>query len=115
MEANKIELTGRVNYVDIKYNKSGMAVARTAISKKGKDDDYNTYWVTLFGETAENYANTINKGDTANITGKLAINKYEKDGKTIERLELYGDNFVKAKYDETTHKYVEDEKMPWNE
>ena len=107
MEANKFELTARVNYVNIEYKESGTIITRVLLSKKGKgENEYDTYPVNFFGKTAEEFAEAIKKGDTVNITGRISISKYTKDDKKIERLDLIGFEFIKVAYDEKEKKYV---------
>lgn len=108
MEVNKFELTGRITYIDIKFsNTTGKAVTRALMSKKSrKEGEYDTYAITFFGDTAEKFGETIKKGDTVNVSGRIGVNKYEKDGKTVEKLELYGNEFALARYDEVLRDYV---------
>jgi single-stranded DNA-binding protein len=107
MEANKFELTARVNFVEIKYKESGTVFTRALLSKKGKEEGtYDTFPITLFGKSAEGFAEAIKKGDTVNVTGRISISKYNKDGKDIERVDLVAFEFTKVKYDESAKKYV---------
>lgn len=109
MEQNTFELTGKVTFIDLKYLDSGSIIGRILFSKKGKNEgEYDTYPVTLFGKTAEEFAEKIQKGDYANVKGRIGVNKYEKDGKKVERLELIAFEFNKAKYDTNTKSYVVD-------
>lgn len=124
MNSNQFELIGRINYLDIKYNEKGSCILRILMSKKGKEENsYNSFPITMFNKTAQDFAETIQKGDSARITGKLGINKYtSKEGKEIEKLELIGNSFAKVKYDETKKEYIQqdeapttqtDEEIPW--
>ena len=118
MEQNKFEITGRCNYVDVKYNNDGFCIVRTAISKKNKrTDEYDSFFITFLGDNAESYATKIKKGDVVNIVGYLEVNKYKKDGKEISSINIVGKEFTKAKFDEKKKCYVsedgkEDDK-PW--
>ena len=110
MEANKFELTARVNYVNIEYKESGTVFTRALLSKKGKEEGtYDTFPVTLFGKAAEGFAEAIKKGDTVNVTGRISISKYKKDGKDVERIDLVGFEYTKVKYNEATKQYVPDD------
>lgn len=119
MENNKFEITGRVNYISIKYTESGTGITRVLISKKNKNEEYDAYGINLIGKVAEDIYTDIKKGDYANITGKITVNKYkDKSGKDVERLELLGFEYKKAKYDENVKGFVEDtskggEAEPW--
>lgn len=107
MEANKFELTGRVNYVNIEYKENGTVFTRALLSKKGKEENtYDTYPIILFGKTAEGFSETIRKGDTVNVSGRIGISKYVKDDKAIERIDLIAFDFNKVKYDEKAKAYV---------
>lgn len=107
MEANKFELTARVNFVDIKYKESGTVFTRALLSKKGKEEGtYDTFPITLFGKAAEEFGEHVKKGDTVNVTGRISVSKWEKEGKSTERLDLVAFEFTKVKYDEGAKKYV---------
>ena len=126
MESNKFELTGRINFIDVKCTEKGMCITKLLMSKKGKTDelkDYQSFNITFFGELAEQIGNTITKGDMVNITGRMQEDKYEKDGKTISRLSLIGNTCVLAEYDKDKKQYIEvksinkksdnTEEVPW--
>ena len=110
MEANKFELTARVNYVNIEYKESGTVFTRALLSKKGKNEgEYDTFPITLFGKAAEGFAGDIKKGDTVNVTGRISISKYTKDGKNVERVDLVAFEYTKVKYHEATKQYIPDD------
>lgn len=123
MNSNKFELTGRLNFIEFKALESGTVIARLLLSKKVKDDVYESYAVSLFNDNAnkcEQYA----KGDYLYVTGKMQINKYtDKNGTNREEIRLVGFETAKVKYDEATKTFVEDtgetkqeaekEVMPW--
>lgn len=125
MESNKFEITGKITYVDIKYKESGMIYTKVLMSKKNmsKENEYDTYSFVFFGETAEQFAEKIKKGDYANIVGRVGVSKFTKDGKEISKYELYGNEFTKVVYDENLKRYVpatnetttqqSDEEIPW--
>lgn len=116
MEANKFELIGRVNHIEMKYFDNGTVLTRTLIGKKGKEEgEFDTFGVNLFGKTAEGFGNDVKKGDYVYITGRVSVNKYtNKEGKTQERLELIGFEFKKVKFDVDAKKYVEDNTVDSN-
>lgn len=120
MESNKFELTGKVNWHEIKMTGKGQFVTRAFIVKKIKDDIYHSFPVTMFADVAEKFANTIKaKEDSVHITGRLSISSYEKDGKTFERVDLIVSNFEKVIYSEKAKGYVaveaadDTDEVPW--
>lgn len=117
MNSNYFEMTGRITFVEVKHAQTGTAHTRALISKKQLNGEgYDTYAFTFFGEVAEQFADGIKKGDVCNISGYINVDSYEKDGKKIERLQLIGKQFAKAKYDEDLKGYVPEansEKLPW--
>jgi single-stranded DNA-binding protein len=119
MNSNKFELTGRLNFIEYKALESGTVIARLLISKKVKDDVYESYAVSLFNDNAEKCSG-MEKGSYVYVTGKMQINKYtDKNGVNREEIRLIGFDVKKVKYDEATKTFVEDagdtkaEKMPW--
>ena len=108
MEANKFELIGRVNHLEMKYLETGTIITRILLGKKGKNEnEFDTFGINIFGKTAEEFAEKLKKGDYAHISGKVAVNKYtSKEGKTVERLELIGFDFSKVTYDTDAKRYV---------
>lgn len=118
MESNKFELTGRVNFKDITYSQNGMAVLKLLLSKRKTIKDaveYQSFNVTMFGETAEKIAEVIEKSDMVHIAGNLSTSKYEKDGKTVEKLQLIGNELKFIEFNEEKKKYVEIKKKQKNE
>lgn len=118
MESNKFELTGRVNFFEISYSQNGMAVLKLLLSKRKTIKDaveYQSFNVTMFGETAEKVAEVIEKSDMVHIAGNLSTSKYEKDGKTVEKLQLIGNELKFIEFNEKKKKYVEIKKKQKNE
>ncbi len=117
MNSNTFELIGRVNFIDIKYTEKGSTYTRVLLSKKAKDDNYDTFPITLFGDKAEAISESIKKGDTVYITGKLGVNRYkDKAGNNVEKMELTGYEFKKVVYDTDKKQYVEataQTELPW--
>lgn len=107
MESNSFELIGRVNYVDIQFKETGTIVTRTLLGKKRKNEEvFDSFAVTIFGDLAENYAEVVKKGDYVYIKGRISVNKYTKDGKEVEKLELVGYDFEKVTYDVDAKQYI---------
>lgn len=109
MNSNTFELIGRVNFIEIKYTESGTAYTRVLLSKKAKDDNYDSFSIVLFGEKAEAASEAIKKGDSAYFTGRLGVNKYtdKTSGKEIEKIELTAFDSKKVEYDTEKKQYVE--------
>lgn len=119
MNSNKFELTGRLNFIEFKALESGTTLARLLISKKVKDDVYESYSVSLFNDNAS-ACDKLEKGNYIYVSGKMQINKYtDKNGTNREEIRLIGFEVKKVKYDEATKTFVEEtsttktEKMPW--
>ena len=82
---NNITVHGTVGKdPDLRYSASGTAVLTFAVADNyGKDDKKKTTWwdIIVFGKLAENVANTISKGTSVLITGRLEQEEYtKKDG-----------------------------------
>ena len=108
---NEFTLSGRVNFIDIKYLESGKCFTRVLLSLKERNGEYVSYPITLFntskGTIAENIAEEVKKGDTVEIKGKLTIDKFKsKTGEDVERIGLIGFEFAKLAWDDRQKKYV---------
>ena len=108
---NEFTLSGRVNFIDIKYLESGKCFTRVLLSLKERNGEYVSYPITLFntskGTIAANIAEEVKKGDTVEIKGKLTIDKFKsKTGEEVERIGLIGFEFAKLAWDDRQKKYV---------
>ena len=108
---NEFTLSGRVNFIDIKYLESGKCFTRVLLSLKERNGEYVSYPITLFntskGKIAEDIAEKVKKGDTVEIKGKLTIDKFKsKTGEEVERIGLIGFEFAKLAWDDRQKKYV---------
>ena len=108
---NEFTLSGRVNFIDIKYLESGKCFTRVLLSLKERNGEYVSYPITLFntskGTTAEDMAEEVKKGDTVEIKGKLTIDKFKsKTGEDVERIGLIGFEFAKLAWDDRQKKYI---------
>ena len=119
MNSNKFELTGRLNFIEFKASESGTVIARLLLSKKVKDEVYESYAVTLFNDNA-NKCEQYEKGDYLYVTGKMQINKFtDKNGNNREEIRLIGYESAKVEYDIVSKTFVEvkgeakQDKMPW--
>lgn len=85
MASNTITIHGKLGKEpDLRYTGSQMAVVEFSVATtSGKDDKKKTTWfeVKVFGQLAENVANTLTKGDNVVITGRMETDEYtKKDG-----------------------------------
>ena len=119
MNGNKFELVGRMNHIEWKALDSGMVICRMLLSKKVKDDVYESFSVTLFNESAQ-ACEKYEKGNYIYVTGKMQMNKFtDKNGNNREEIRLVGFESKAVKYDEASRGYVEVnatptvEKKPW--
>ena len=108
---NEFTLSGRVNFIDIKYLESGKCFTRVLLSLKERNGEYVSYPITLFntskGRIAEDISEEVKKGDTVEIKGKLTIDKFKsKTGEDVERIGLIGFEFAKLAWDDRQKKYV---------
>lgn len=82
---NTITINGRVGkQPELRFTASQLAILEFSVAcTSGKDDKKKTTWfdVKCFGQLAENVANTIGKGDTVLVQGRLETDEYtKKDG-----------------------------------
>lgn len=73
----------------LRFSPSGLAISEfrgVASSRKKNDEgewqDDKSVWLTFvaFGKLAENVAESVTKGKLVNVTGKLSMEEWEKDG-----------------------------------
>jgi single-strand DNA-binding protein len=89
---NKVILVGNLGRdPEVKYAQSGMAICKisVAVGERIKDGDEwkeHTEWfrVTLFGKTAENAGQYLQKGRSVYVEGRLKTEKY-KDKEGVEK------------------------------
>jgi single-stranded DNA-binding protein len=123
---NKIELLGRLNWLDIKYYDSGTCVTKILLARKlPNKDEYESFPIAFFNtkndNTAERLAEECKHGDYIRIVGKLRMSTYTtKDNRKQSKLEIIGWNFVKVQWDAEQNKYVDigdgcDDTMPEEE
>jgi single-strand DNA-binding protein len=74
--------------------KFGLAVTdrvRDKATDKWVDGPTSFYDVTVWGQPAENVAESIGKGDRVWVEGRCAIDTYEKDGQTQRKVVVTAD------------------------
>jgi single-strand DNA-binding protein len=93
---NKVILVGNLGKdPEVRYAQSGMAICklRLAVTERVKDgaegwkDATEWFTVTLFGKTAENAGQYLQKGRQVYVEGRLKSDKY-KDKEGIERTSI---------------------------
>ena len=103
-------LSGIVGYAEAKDTKAGLIyVLSVGDTYKG-----NTSWirVTAFGKTAEFASKHIKKGDAVEVLFKIQNQQYEKDGKTVNSLQVIANTINwcprgKGKSDESDNNSVD--------
>lgn len=109
---NKLELAGRVSYVN-REEKSGTVMTKVCIGVKKNKTDYENFFVTFFNsekqQTADAVAEQVKKDDYIRINGKISVNKFKPNGhdKEVERLEIVGWGFKKQKWNDEEHKFLD--------
>jgi single-strand DNA-binding protein len=92
---NKVALVGRLTRdPELKYGQQGMAICSFSLAVKrprSKEDKADFPMVTCFGKIAEAVANYQTKGSLVAVSGIIATDKYEKDGRVIYKTEVLAD------------------------
>lgn len=93
---NNITIHGTVGQEpELRYSGSQMAILTFSVADNyGKDDKKKTTWhnVVVFNKLAENVANSITKGDTVLITGRIEQEEFtKKDGTKGKSMKLVAD------------------------
>jgi single-strand DNA-binding protein len=89
---NTVIVSGNlVKQVEIKYTADGKAVANCSIAYNEKYNNKETvsfFDVVLWGKTAENCAEYLDKGSKVLIEGALRQDSWEKDGQKHYRIKI---------------------------
>lgn len=95
---NQVALVGRLSRSpELRYSASGKAMAFVTLAVDGYYDKSKGGTVTdfidvkLWGPLAENVAKHCVKGSLVSVIGRLASSKYEKNGETVFKLEVVGE------------------------
>jgi single-strand DNA-binding protein len=100
---NRVTIVGNLGRdPEARYAQSGMTICKlsVAVTEKVKDGDAwkdETEWfrVTVFGKTAENAAQYLQKGRQVYVEGRLKTEKYkDKDGVEKVSVEVIASNVV---------------------
>lgn len=121
MNSNKFELIGNANYIDIRATEKGNFIAKVLLGiYLGRDKDgnglYDSVEVTLFGDTAEKFGNSVQKKDSVYLEGRITVNKYKnKDGVEISKPQFIANSFTKVVFDKDRKEFVTSgEELPWD-
>lgn len=101
MRDNVVTFIGRSTEPELAYGGSGVAYCRFALGLyEGKNQD-GTYkdssWVdvTVFGEQAEQVANSIEKGDRVGVIGRITQDRWENtEGQKRTKLKVLADEVL---------------------
>ena len=95
MSVNRCIFTGRLGKpVELKYTQSGKAVANFSLAVSDSYDKEKTHWlsITVWGKSAENCAQYIDKGSHVAVEGRVSTRDYEKqDGTKVYVTEFVAD------------------------
>ena len=121
MNSNKFELVGNANFIDVKATEKGSFIAKALLGiYLGKDKDgnklYDSVEVTMFGDIAERFGDSIKKKDAVYVEGRIGINKYtNKDGKEVKAYQFIANSFKKVTFDTDKKEFVEaSDSLPWD-
>lgn len=88
---------------DLTFTPSGIARANLSIACNDRKQDDDGKWVdgdttyinvTVWRQFAENVAESLRKGDTVTVAGRLRTRSYEKDGQTHKVTEVEADSIA---------------------
>lgn len=96
---NKVIIVGNLGRdPEVRFTQGGAAVCNLSVAvgervKKGEAWEDHTEWfrVVVFGKTAENAGQYLQKGRQVYIEGKLRQREYEKDGQKQRSTEVVAD------------------------
>jgi len=99
VNASSVSLVGNlVAAPEVRYASTGRAMARLRIAcnrswqKDGEWQEETSFFdVDLFGELAENVAESVTKGDRITVEGRLQQQSWEKDGEKQYRVVVVAD------------------------
>lgn len=95
---NKMSVVGRVGKeVEVRYTNTGRAVAQFPIAiYQGKEKEKMWLDVIAWNHLAESCGNTIQKGETVIVEGRLQMRVYEKDDQKKRVYEIIADDIGQA-------------------
>lgn len=108
METNKVELVGRVNFISEPKTTSGGGVILTVLlsKKKYNKEEYDSFRLKLFNDTAKKFIKEIKKGNTIYVLGRLSSDEYEKDGKKVTTTDVVVNEYNQVEFNADVKGYV---------
>lgn len=99
-DTNIVVLVGRCTRdAELKYSNGGMAICRfsIAVNRRKKDgdswkDDPSFFDVVYFGKGGETITQYLVKGKQVAVEGELHQNRWEQDGQSRSKVEIYAEN-----------------------
>ena len=99
-DINHVTLVGRLTRdAELKYTNSGQAVSNIGIAinqRRRRDDQWvdeaHFFDCVVWGKTAESLNPYLVKGKQIGIEGQLRQNRWEQDGRTRSRVEIFVNN-----------------------
>ncbi len=99
-DVNHVVLIGRLTRdAELKYSSGGAAICRfsLAINRRKKQGDEwveeaNFFDVVLFGKSGESINQYLVKGKQVAVEGELHQNRWEQDGQSRSKVEIYATN-----------------------
>jgi single stranded DNA-binding protein (ssb) len=99
-DMNVVAIVGRLTRdSEIRYSQNGGAVARfsVAVNRRKRvgdrwEDEANFFDCVYFGKSAEGVQQYLTKGRQVSITGELHQSRWESDGQTHTRVEIFVNN-----------------------
>ncbi len=101
-DMNVVAIVGRlVRESEIRYSQNGGAVCRFSIAVNRRkrvgdrwEDEANFFDCIYFGKAAESVNQYLTKGRQVSIVGELHQSRWEQDGQTRSRVEIYVSNLT---------------------
>ncbi|MCK9547619.1 MAG: single-stranded DNA-binding protein [Sphaerochaeta sp.] len=96
-DLNVVALVGRLTREsELRYSSGGMAICRFSIAVNRRkrtadnrwEDEANFFDCTLFGKSAENLNQYLDKGRQVSIIGELRQSRWEQDGQNRSKVEV---------------------------
>ena len=99
-DINRVTLVGRlVRDADVKVTQGGMQITKfgLAINRRRKQgdqwiDEASFFDVVIFGRMGEAVSRYLTKGKQVGVDGELVQNRWEQDGQTRSKVEIFCNN-----------------------
>jgi single-strand DNA-binding protein len=99
-DVNHVVLVGRLTRdAELKYSSGGAAICRFSLAinrrkKSGEEwvEEANFFDIVLFGKSGESINQYLVKGKQIAVEGELHQNRWEQDGQSRSKVEIYANN-----------------------